>query len=101
MIRSTALSGKVFFARSIARRRTLLASPTGKSLVIQLDHRSPKHGGQEANDGTEKSRSTPEPFDLRRHLRIVIGSEIACNDIGHAAMNPASNGRARDVQIRE
>ena len=30
-----------------------------------------------------------------------MGGEIACNDIGHSAMNPASNGRARDVQLQE
>ena len=30
-----------------------------------------------------------------------MGGEITRNDIGHAAMNPRSNGRAWDVQLRE
>ena len=72
-----------------------------KSLVIESDLRSPKLGGQEANDGAEQSRPTPESVDLRCHLRRIIGSEIGCNDIGRAAMNPASNGRAWNVQLRE
>jgi hypothetical protein len=62
-----------------------------KPLGIELDLRRPKHGDQQSNDLSEQGRTAPEPFDLSRHLRITIGSEIVCNDIGHAAMNPASN----------
>jgi len=37
----------------------------------------------------------------RGQLGIIMGSEIASDDIGSAAMNPASNGRAWDVQFWE
>jgi hypothetical protein len=72
-----------------------------KSLVIDLDLGYPNHGDQKTHDGSEQSRSTPQPIDLIRHLRMIMGSEIASNHIGHAAMNPASNGRAWDVQLGE
>jgi hypothetical protein len=70
-----------------------------KPLVIELDLRCPEEGDQESNYCSEQSCSTPEPFDLGGHLGIVMGSEIASNHIGRAAMNPASNGRTRDVQL--
>jgi len=72
-----------------------------KSLVIDPDLRYSKHGDQEANDRSEQSRSTSEPFDLGGQLGIIIGSEIARGYVGRATVNPASNGRAWDVQLGE
>jgi hypothetical protein len=63
--------------------------------------RRPKHRDQEANYGSEKSCSTPEPFDLRGQLDTIMGSEIASDDIARAAMNSTSNRRARDIQFGE
>jgi hypothetical protein len=70
-----------------------------KPLVIELDLRCPEEGDQDSNYCSEQSCSTPEPFDLSGHLGIVMGSEIASNHIERAAMNPASNGRTRDVRL--
>jgi len=44
---------------------------------------------------------TPEPIDLGSQLGMIMGSKIASNHIGRAAMNPASTGRLRDVQFWE
>jgi hypothetical protein len=45
--------------------------------------------------------STPEPFDLGGSLAMILGCEIARNHVGHATVNPASNGSAWDVQLRK
>ncbi len=102
MIRSAAPSGNTFPARSIDRsQENPLGVAIWKSLVIEPELRHTKHGDQEANHRPEQSRSAPEPLDLDGQLGIIRGSEIARDDIGSAAMNPASNGRARDVQFWE
>jgi len=64
-----------------------------KALVVELDLRCPKYGDQEANDRAAQSHSTSEPFDLGGQLGMIMGSEIAGDHFGHAAVNPASNGR--------
>ena len=63
-----------------------------KSLVIELDIRCSKHRDQEADDCSEKSGSTSESFDLRGQLGTIVGSDIAGDHLGHAAVHPASNG---------
>ncbi len=72
-----------------------------KSLVIETDVRRSKHRGQEANYRSEKSRSTPEPFEFRDEFTTVVVGEVTGDDISRAAMNQASNGRAWDVQFWE
>jgi hypothetical protein len=72
-----------------------------KSLVSEPGLRHPKHGDQEANNGSELSGSTPEPFDLDDSLGTLATCEITGIDISRAAVNPASNGRSGDLQFWE
>ena len=40
-------------------------------------------------------------MDLSNQVATIAGSEIAGDHIGHATVNPTSNGRTRNLQIRE
>ena len=39
--------------------------------------------------------------DLSNQVGTIAGSEIAGDHIGHATMNPTSNGRAGNIQLGE
>lgn len=82
-------------------QENLLGVAIWKALVVESDPRYPKQGDQEANDRAEQSRSGLEPFDLGSQLGTIMGSVIARNHVGRAAMNPTSDGRTWDVQLWE
>jgi len=43
----------------------------------------------------------PQPFDLGDELTAIVVGKLTGNDISRTSVNPASNGRARDVQLWE
>ena len=86
------------FARS---QKNPLGIAFGKSLVIMLYLRGPNQRDQEADDRSEQSRSTPQPFDLGDELTTIVVGKVTGDDVSRAARNPTSNGRAGDVQFWE
>ena len=98
MIRSAALSGKTFLARS---QENSLGAAIWNSLVVETDIGYSKHRDQKAYDRSEKSCSTPEPFDLGGQLGMMMGSEITRNHVGRTTMYPTSDGRTWDVRLGE
>jgi hypothetical protein len=61
----------------------------------------PKHGDQQANNRTEQSRSLLVSADFGNQIDTIADSKITCDYIGRTAVDPASNGRARDLQFWE
>jgi len=43
----------------------------------------------------------PKPVDLSRQLRMIAGSKISADGVGRSAMNPASKGRAGEIELWE
>ncbi len=72
-----------------------------EALVFELDLRCSKHRDQKTDDRSEQSGSASEFFDLRGQRGTITAGEIAGDHVRRAAVNPASNGRTGDVQLRK
>jgi len=72
-----------------------------KPLAVEPNFRDAKHGDQQANHRTEQSRSLRQGMHLCNEFGTLAGSEIAPDDIRSTAVNPAPDGRARNLQFGE
>ncbi len=79
-------------ARSIARNRTFFDSPSGESLIVESDLGDAKHGDQKTNNRAEQGHPLLVLANLRKQVSTIADKEIAGDDIGRTAVNPASNG---------
>jgi hypothetical protein len=69
------------------------------SLVVQLNFRNPNDGDQQANHRAQKGRSMTMLADLSNQVGAIASNEIAGDHIGNASVNPASDGRAWNLQF--
>ena len=82
-------------------QQDLLGLAFRESLIVELDLGDAKHGDQKTNNRTEQGRPLLVLANLREQVSTIVDKEITGDDIGRTAVNPASNGRPRDLQFGE
>ncbi len=82
-------------------QQDLLGLAFRESLIVESDLGDAKHGDQKTNNRAEQDRPLLVLTNLRKQVNTIADSRITGDDIGYATVNPASNGRARDLQFGE
>ncbi len=73
-------------------QQDLLGFAFRESLIVESDLGDAKHGDQKTNDRAEQGRPLLVLANLRKQVSTIADKEIGGDDIGHTAVNPASNG---------
>ncbi len=80
-------------------QQDLLGLAFRESLIVESDLGDAKHGDQKTNNRAEQGRPLLVLANLRKQVSAIADSRITGDHIGHATVNPASNGRAGILQF--